>query len=100
MKAKILALFLIGATFHSNSATWNDVSRLNEEKIRSVYVPTKRNDIQDALKVGAKHNLPIIISGKKHSQGERTNYADALDTSDFNKSNANTLAHRVASISC
>lgn len=87
MKAKILALFLIGATFHSNSATWNDVSRLNEEKIRSVHVPTTHSDIQDALKMGAKHNLPIVISGTKHSQGGHITHAGALvlDMSGFNK---------------
>ena len=54
----------------------DDVSRLNRTEVGLIVRPRTVDEIQDALAIARGRDLPVSISGARHSQGGHVLYGD------------------------
>lgn len=70
----------------AHAETWNDVSRINPERVSKIITVRSQHDVVNTLKNLPK-NTKVTISGTRHSQGGHIVYPDGivLDMTGFNK---------------
>ena len=90
MTEKFLAIFfamIFVIVSSSNELTLDDVSRLNQTKVRRIIQVQKASDIYEGIAYAIKHKHKLTIAGKRHSQGGHIVYKDGvvLDMSSFDQ---------------
>ena len=90
MTEKFLTIFfamIFVIVSSSNELTLDDVSRLNQTKVRRIIQVQKASDIYEGIAYAIKHKHKLTIAGKRHSQGGHIVYKDGvvLDMSSFDQ---------------
>lgn len=85
-RLQILLLILFQVSIPAFAVTWNDISRLNPEKVKAVVRVKSEGDVINTLQNLAPGNH-VVVSGTRHSQGGHIVYPGAivLDMTQFNE---------------